>query len=318
MDTNNNLAPLSGDASFRKFYRKKNSVLVYCKKDRKKNLLIYDAINKILIKNKLKAPKLIRQSYKKNFIEIEDLGNESLYKKLRKKKNSKIKYYKKIIYLLYRLQKIKTKKTKTFFNSNYKVPLYSKQKLFDESNLFLEWYIPKVIKKKKQKKLRRKLKIIIKRLLNNLKNKNDVFVHRDFHVSNLMNYKNNIAILDNQDAVYGNSAYDLASLIDDVRLKTSRDFKKKIFEYFLKITKCKNTKIFKNDFDILSVLRNIKIIGIFTRLSVRDKKHSYLNLIPHAWQLIEHRINNNEIFKDLKFFLDHHFTKNIRIKKWKK
>ena len=37
---------------------------------------------------------------------------------------------------------------------------------------------------------------------------------------------------------------------------------------------------FKNDFEILSVLRNLKIIGIFTRLSKRDKKNKYLKLIP--------------------------------------
>ena len=31
-------------------------------------------------------------------------------------------------------------------------------------------------------------------------------------------------------------------------------------------------KKLKNDFEILSVLRNLKIIGIFTRLAIRDKK----------------------------------------------
>ena len=89
MNTNNQLIPLSGDASFRKFYRKKKSILVFCKKDKKNNLLIYDAINKVLIKNKIKAPKLISQNYKKNFVEIEDLGNESVYNKIKKKKITK-------------------------------------------------------------------------------------------------------------------------------------------------------------------------------------------------------------------------------------
>ena len=49
-----------------------------------------------------------------------------------------------------------------------------------------------------------------------------------------------------------------------------------------------------NDFEILSVLRNLKIIGIFTRLSIRDKKHNYLKLIPYAWKLIEQRTENNK------------------------
>ena len=76
---------LSGDASFRKFYRYKNIIIVLSKKDVRKNLLIYDAINKILIKNKIKAPKLISQSYKSKHIQIEDFGNLTVYQKLKKK-----------------------------------------------------------------------------------------------------------------------------------------------------------------------------------------------------------------------------------------
>ena len=217
-----------------------------------------------------------------------------------------------------KLQKIKTKKIKTFNNTIYTVPQYSHDKLFNESKLFLDWYIPKVINKKKQKMTKNKLKKIIKLLLKKIKNKNRIFVHRDFHVSNLMEYKKKLAILDNQDAVFGNHAYDLASLIDDVRLKTSNPLKEKIFKYYLKQHKSINKNNFKNDFDLLSVLRNIKIIGIFTRLSSRDKKHYYLKLIPHAWKLIENRINNNSLFNDLKLFLDDNFSKEVRQKKWKK
>ena len=303
---------------FRKFYRGKKSVFVYCKKEKKNNLLIYDAINKVLIKNKIIAPKLLKQNYKKNFLEIEDLGDVSIYKKLKKKKIKKLKYYKKIIFLLYKLQKIKTKKIKTFNNTNYTIPKYSNDKLFKESKLFLDWYIKKVIKKENQKMIKNKLENIIKILLKKIKNKNNIFVHRDFHVSNLMEYRKTIALIDNQDALYGNRAYDLASLIDDVRFKTPNSLKEKIFKYFLTQNKFINKKDFKNDFDVLSVLRNIKIIGIFTRLSSRDKKYYYLKLIPNAWKLIEYRVNNNAVFKDLKLLLDKNFSKKIRQKKWKK
>ena len=110
----NNLIKLSGDASFRKFYRSEKSVVVFCQREKKSNLLIYDAINKILIKNKIKAPKLLNQNYKKNLIEIEDLGDISIYYKLKNKKINRLKYYKKIILLLSKIQKIKTKKIKSF------------------------------------------------------------------------------------------------------------------------------------------------------------------------------------------------------------
>ena len=318
MNLNYNLTPLSGDASFRKFYRKKNkkknSIIVFCEKDKKSNLLIYDAINKVLIKNKIKAPKLISQNYNKNFIEIEDLGNLSIYDKLKSNKKSNINYYKKIISLLIKLQKIKTKRINTFFNSKYEIPIYSKKKLLSETNLFLEWYIAKVLKKTSHRKVKNKLKTIFKKLLSKIKNKKNVFVHRDFHVSNLMEYRQKIAIIDNQDAVYGNSAYDLASLIDDVRLKTTLEEKSKIFNDYIKINREINISAFKNDFKILSVLRNFKIIGIFTRLSIRDKKNNYLKLIPYAWKLIELRIKNDDKFVDLKKELDKYFSKKIRNK----
>ena len=81
----NKLESLSGDASFRKFYRYNNTIIVVSKKETRKNLLIYDAINKILIKNKIKAPKLVTQNYKSKNIHIEDFGNTTVYQIIKKK-----------------------------------------------------------------------------------------------------------------------------------------------------------------------------------------------------------------------------------------
>ena len=83
----------------------------------------------------------------------------------------------------------------------------------------------------------------------------------------------------------------------------------------LKIIKEKHILlILKNSFDIISVLRNLKIIGIFTRLSLRDQKNQYLKLIPYAWKLIESRIKNKPVFKDLKLFLNKNFSAKLRKK----
>jgi len=129
-------------------------------------------------------------------------------------------------------------------------------------------------------------------------------------------FKKKIAIIDTQDAVVGNRAYDLASLIDDVRFKTSSEFKSIIYNHYLKINKKNiNRNLFKTDYEILSILRNLKIIGIFTRLAYRDKKKKYLKLIPYAWELIKLRLNQNIIFKDIKDLLDTNFPKKIRMKK---
>ncbi len=310
-----NLIKIKGDASFRKFFRKKNnnytSIIVIAKKEKFKNLLVYDAINKILNKNKILAPNLYKENYNKNYIEIQDFGNETIFNKLNKKKTNKFSYFKKIIKLLNKIQSIKNRKIINFKNKSYILPNYNAKILIREANLFCDWYVKKNLSKLRGDKFSKQFKKVIKNLTSNLKLKNNFFVHRDFHVSNLMLTNNQIGLIDSQDALIGNRAYDLASLIDDVRFKTSKSFKKKIFNFYVKKQKKLNIKKFKNDFEILSILRNLKIIGIFTRLSIRDGKKNYLRLIPYTWELIGLRINENKVFHDLKKLLNQDFKRKL-------
>ena len=310
------LKKIKGDASFRVFYRKKkdgkNSIIVHAHKEKEKNLLIYDAVNKLLIKNNILAPKLYSENYKENFIEIEDFGNNTVFNLLKKNLTNKINLYKNSVDLLNNLQKIKQSKVKNFRNKTYELSKYDKKELIAEAELFSLWYAKKFIPKKKLVKFNISINKQIKILLSNIKIKTNIFVHRDFHVSNLMEHKKKLGIIDTQDALLGNKAYDLASLIDDVRFKTTNTFKDQIYNYFIKSNKNINNKIFLNDFEILSVLRNMKIIGIFTRLAMRDNKKKYLTLIPYAWELIELRMKKNKKFKPLKDILDSNFPKKIR------
>jgi len=310
-----NLKKLKGDASTRKFFRKNysdgSSIVILAKKDKFKNLLVYDAISKILNKNKILAPKLYQENYKNNYIEVEDFGNETIFKILKKSKKKNFLYFQNIIKLLNQVQSIKNKKIKNFKNKYYRIPEYKNKILIQEANLFCEWYVKKNLSKNKRQNFNKKFKKIIKILSSRLKMKNDIFVHRDFHVSNLMLVNNRIGVIDSQDALIGNRSYDLASLVDDVRLKTSKILKKKIFNLYIDSQKKLDKKKIKNDFEILSILRNLKIIGIFTRLAIRDKKEDYLKLIPNAWDLISLRINQNEVFVDLKKLLKDNFKKNL-------
>ena len=198
-----------------------------------------------------------------------------------------------------KIQLIKDKKIKNFNNKLFKIKKYNKKILYEEAKIFCDWYVPTKLSKKKCIKFNYEFKKEVKILLSKLNYKNDTFVHRDFHISNLMYYKKKIGIIDTQDAVIGNKAYDLASFIDDVRFKTSNKFKEQVYNYYLKKNKQVKLNKFKTDFEILSVLRNFKIIGIFVRLGERDNKKKYLKLIPYAWKMIEYRANKNKIFNNL-------------------
>ena len=303
MKISKSLKKLKGDASLRTFFRNKkkesSSIIVYANKNKRSNLLIYDSINQILLKNNILAPKLLSENYSKNYIEIEDFGDQTIFNLLKKSRTNKLVIFKRIIRLLNKLQLIRQRKIKDFKKKNYKIPNYHPKILLEEAKLFSDWYVDQYSVKSKKLIFKKKFIKVVKNLIKKLHYKNVTFVHRDFHVSNLMMVKKEIAVIDSQDALIGNKAYDLASLIDDVRFKTSNDIKKKLFNYYLKSQKKINKLHIKNDFEIISVLRNLKIIGIFKRLAVRDKKKKYLKLIPNAWNLIKLRSKNNDKFKNL-------------------
>ena len=147
----NGFMEIKGDASFRKFYRnkKKKSIIIFANKEKNKNLLIYDAVNKILIKNNVIAPKLLYQNYQKNYIEIEDLGNQTIYQKFNKYKKYHYHIFKKIIKTLNKIQLIKDKKIKNFRNKFYLIKDYKSKILLHEAKLFSYWYVPKKLDKKK-------------------------------------------------------------------------------------------------------------------------------------------------------------------------
>ena len=316
----NKIIPIAGDASFRKFYRvisgKKNRIIIFAEKKKYDNLVAYSAVNKFLRKNKILCPKLYSYNLKKGIIVIEDFGDESFYKILLKQKN-KLTIYKKLVDLILKIQKIKPRlKIESIINKKHLVKKYSKKYLHEESDLFFDWYLPIYFNKKKVFFLKKKIKKILSKMYKKIHFPNSFFVHRDYHSQNLIKVGKKIGVIDSQDSLIGNPAYDLVSLIDDVRIKTPKKIKQEIYNYYLK----KNTKKYRNnsdkflqDFNILSVQRSLKIIGIFSRLYIRDKKKKYLKFIPYTWELLNARMSS-EIFKDLKKILDENIPKNMRRK----
>ena len=315
---NYRLKKISGDASFREFYRLKKgnrtSIIVKANKEKYKNLIAYAIINKILKQNIIIAPKLLSNHYQHNMIEISDLGQKTFFDMILKKKK-KLNYYKNLIKIIFKLQKIKIKKKYFFGKYKFKFQKYSLKNLHKESDLFFDWYLKFSSKNLKINKIKKILKIELNKIYKKLYFNNNTFVHRDFHASNIMINKKTFGLIDSQDAIIGNPLYDVASLIDDVRIKLPINLQNKLLKYYYSNSKLKKELFqnLKNDFDILSVQRNLKILGIFVRLSKRDNKSFYLKYIPYTWSLINIRLKN-PIFKDFRLLFDKH----IKIKRLKK
>ena len=313
------LKKINSDASFREFFRlkkgNKTSIIVTARKERFRNLMAYSAINKFLRGKGIHTPKTISQHYSEGILEIEDFGDNTLLHYVRKSKNI-LPLYKKSIDVILKLQKIKPiNKIKIKSNQNLKFDNYNLKNLHKESDLFLNWYLPGILGKRKSKKFKTKIKIELNKLYKQIYFKNKFIVHRDFHVSNIMPVRRKLGIIDTQDVILGNPMYDVASLIDDVRIEIPLQIKNKVFQYYFKKSSLKKKMYFlKNDFDILSIQRNLKILGIFYRLYKRDKKPKYLKYLPYTWKLIELRMKS-KIFKNLEKTLLNAVSKKFRIKR---
>lgn len=158
------------------------------------------------------------------------------------------------------------------------LPEYDDDKLVAEMNLFTEWT------------LNRQLKdlgappgwsSIVDLLLDNVRQQPKCFVHRDFHCGNLMVLEDEAGVLDFQDAVAGPATYDLASLIWDRYLEWPRN---QVVQWAERARTAwypaVDSATWLRWLDLMGVQRNLKIVGIFARLSLRDGKHSYLQWQP--------------------------------------
>jgi aminoglycoside/choline kinase family phosphotransferase len=212
------------------------------------------------------------------------------------------------------LQKIKIKNYYYFKKKKIKLVKYSLNILHKESDLFFQWYLRFILNKKKLNKIKKVLKEELNNIYKKLYFKNNIFTHRDFHASNIMMTNKKLSLIDSQDAIIGNPLYDVASLIDDVRIKLPKKLQDNLLKYYISKAKLnfQEQTFIKNDFDILSVQRNLKILGIFIRLYKRDKKSNYLKYLPYTWQLIERRMKN-PIFNKLNILM----KKNLPLKKLK-
>jgi N-acetylmuramate 1-kinase len=297
---------IKGDASFRKYFRiyHKNEtyILASAEREKKSNILNYVLINNFLSKQAINAPKVIDYDYKNGLALLQDFGDKT-YLQLIKKSKNKFSIYQSLIKYLIKLQRI------NFKTNIFRFKKYNYRILKKEIDLFFIWYLSYILKIKNNSEIKKLRELLLSILKNNFI-KNNYFVHRDFHISNMMEYrdglKNKIGIIDSQDALIGSRAYDILSLIDDVRIKTSPELKQKVLNYYLLLAKKEknfNTEQFKKEFSILSVQRAMKIIGIFSRLYKRDKKIRYLKLIPYTWTILNKRLED-PIFEEVRIIIN--------------
>jgi aminoglycoside/choline kinase family phosphotransferase len=115
-----------------------------------------------------------------------------------------------------------------------------------------------------------------------------VLVLRDYHADNLMVLPDGgLGLLDFQDALAGHPAYDLVSLLQDARRDVSPQLEEAMLARYASAAGVEDGNRFRAHYEVLGAQRNIKIIGIFTRLWKRDGKPFYPTMHPRIWTYVE-------------------------------
>jgi len=166
------------------------------------------------------------------------------------------------------------------------------------------------LRKKLNLSLHVKQKELIKNTLNLisdvvLEQPQDIFVHRDFHSRNIMiTSENEIGVIDYQDAMSGAITYDLVSLLKDCYIKYPRvEVEKLVLLFRDKLALDVEDATFIKWFDFMGLQRHIKVLGIFSRLYLRDGKDGYLKDIPLTLKYVIDTASRYEETKELAKFL---------------
>ncbi|CAA6815502.1 MAG: COG3178: Predicted phosphotransferase related to Ser/Thr protein kinases [uncultured Sulfurovum sp.] len=267
------LTVITADASSRQYYRLsvgEESFVIMDSSADKDSMYPFIDISVRLLKAKVEVPRIISQNIKEGFLLLSDLGSQHLADMLSPMSVELL--YMKGISEIVKMQEIDTTG----------MDVYDKTFLMSEMNLMEEWYLRQhksiFLSDKGLKNLENILEIIADEVLAQPQN---IFVHRDFHSRNIMLESGKLALIDYQDAMSGALTYDLVSLLKDVYVEFDA---KKMEELALEFKALKGLDVsdeeFLRWFDFMALQRHIKILGIFSRLNIRDAKSSYLKDIP--------------------------------------
>ncbi len=169
---------------------------------------------------------------------------------------------------------------------------YDEAALLEEADLLVDWYIPRQRDATPDPALRTSYDAIWRTLLPLAQIGPCVLVLRDYHADNLLWLPERgglatVGLLDFQDALIGAGAYDLVSLLEDARRDVEPAMVEAGIAVYLAAMPELDADAFRTAYAVLGAQRNCKIVGIFSRLCVRDDKPGYLDYLPRVWRLLE-------------------------------
>ncbi len=285
-----NITKLPSDASSRVYYRLTKDDKSYILMDappEKEKVGAFVEICDFLNNNNLKAPQIINKDLQNGFLILEDFGDTTFKNIIAKPKEheefpEEIFMYERAIDALIHLQKNCTQPDLESYNT---------EKLLAESNLFIKWYAEIFSSEPITQKQTEEFNSILTDLFSLLDKHPKKIILRDYHAENIFWLPEEIGLkkiglIDFQDAIYGPSTYDIVSLLEDARKDVSDEIVNLCINRYLRAFPEYLRKDFMVSYRILSIQRNLKIIGIFSRQAIEYKNSKYLPYLNRVWGYI--------------------------------
>lgn len=272
------IAPLPGDASFRRYFRIARSggetaMLMHAPPPHE-DPRPFLAVAHWLASHGLRAPQIIAADAEAGWVLLEDFGDGRLREWLDARPSDETRLYEAAIDALVGLHRLPPGPFAPYDLTEYQ----------REAGLFVEWFCPAKGLEIDVRGWRDVWNVVLAPVIS--RQQPGVVVLKDYHAENIMLPPDGTqGLIDFQDAMVGHPAYDLVSLLQDARRDVSPAIERAMIERYIEAAR--PGEEFEADYAVLGAQRNAKIVGVFTRLAQRDGKPRYLELIPRVWALLE-------------------------------
>lgn len=274
--------PLAGDASFRRYFRLNcngiTQVIMDAPPD-KETMQPFFAVGELLAELGIRVPTIHAYDKTQGFAILDDFGDELLLNHLSPQTVNKL--YQRAIELIILMQDCSAEQMK-------QLPHFNKQFMLQELNIFREWFLHSYLKIELTANEDELLSTTFSWLTDTLSQQPQVFIHRDYHSRNIMLLNESskellLGVIDFQDAMQGPYTYDLVSLLKDCYIQWPREQVIEWLSFFHQLSPLAQQKPlsdFIRAFDLCGLQRHLKVLGVFSRLYLRDNKPNYLLDLP--------------------------------------
>jgi aminoglycoside/choline kinase family phosphotransferase len=275
------LRPVSGDASFRRYFRAvgpDGSWIAVDAPPEQEDCEPFLLIARAWHAQGIAVPRVIASDLEAGFMLLEDFGDRLLLPRLGAATVEQ--HYATAFEALRQIQRT---------TGRPPLPPYDRTLLAREMALFPEWFLARLLGLELEQEEYRLLGLVAKLLIESALAQPRVSVHRDFHSRNLMLLEDGrLGIIDFQDAVVGPVTYDLVSLLRDCYIDWPDEqvrfwvetFRQRLLRDGLAVAE---RELFQQQFDLMGMQRHLKVLGIFARLWLRDGKAAYLDDLPRTF-----------------------------------